>query len=409
MLDMRANTLEIIPQVEPGSAQVEIVARTLISHEPASISTENLQRVRDYRQSVGFEPDRQYPPLGILDSQLWKEGLTEQQWQAKQDQWADLEKEPGSEPFFNELRKLAQSADALTTDDAAKAELCGKVWSMVETTAAYTALREKLFRMAAAPTTCVDAGAQLFNAMGVEVLIAQAYELGAHDLIETELAELARGRWRLDELGRIARERISELVAEGRRFPEFDDAGDLVPHFDAQGQPLLDIDEVEIHMIYPTMLAERLDLPWQSREMMFRAPDVSSEMIGKAYDRVIEKEQGAQLQERLLEQPFWVNYLERSHSQQIRALHVRGEPLLDLQAAQQAWVDSTSAVHKAHWRSEVLRLAGLLGKPDSEVPPSTVLSNDEYYAEMGVIAEQEKALLIKLTGEAIRRAKLQRG
>ena len=409
LLDLRANKLEIVPQVEPGSVQAEIVARTLISHEPASISAENLQRVRDYRQSIGFEPDRRHPPLGILDSRLWKEGLTEQQWQARQDRWADLEKEPGSEFFFNELRKLARSADALTTNEKARAELCRKVWSMVETTAANTALREKLFRMAAAPTTCVDAGAQLFNAMGVEVLITQAHELGAHDLIETELAGLARGKWRLDELGRIARERVGELVAEGRQFPEFDDAGDLVPHFNAQGQPLLDIDEVEIHMIYPTMLAERLDLPWQSREMMFRAPDVSSEMIGKAYDRVIEKEQGAQLQQRLIEQPFWVDYLKREHAGPIQALHARAEPLLDLQAAQQAWVDSTSAVHKVHWRAEILRLAKQLGKPASEVPPGTVMSDAQYYAEMEAIAVQEQALIARLTGEAIGRAKLQRG
>ncbi|APC16111.1 hypothetical protein BLL42_10365 [Pseudomonas frederiksbergensis] len=408
LLDMRANVLEIIPEAEPGSAQAEIIARTLISREPANISAQNLQRVRDYGQSVGFEPNRPQSPRGVMDSRHWADGLSEEQWKGKQDLWADLEGEPGSEPFFNELRKLAQSADAVATDKAAKVELCRKVWSMIEATAGNTALREKLFRMAAAPTTCVDAGAQLFNAMGLEVLIVQAYELGAQDLIETELLELARGKSRLDELGRIARERIGELLEEGHQFPEYDEEGLAITHFDAQGHAVTDIDEVEIHMIYPTLLATRLELPWQSREMAFRVPDVSAEMITDAYLRVLEKEQGPLLQQRLVEQPFWVDYLKRNYPEPFKALHAKGEPLLDLQEAQQAWLDGHTPEQKSHWRSEILRLAKRLGKPESEVKLGTVMSDAQYYAEMEAIATQEKALIGKLTGEAMQRSRLQR-
>lgn len=404
-LDMRDNTLEIVPQVEPGSEQAEILARTLISHGPESISPENLRRVRDYRQSVGFEPDRPSPPQGVLDTQLWKEGLTESQWKEKQDVWADLEREPGSAPFFNELRKLSDSADSQAANEAARVELCEKVWSMVEAAVASTALREKLFRMAAAPTTCVDAGAQLFNAMGVEVLISQAYELGADEL-EARLVTLARGKSRLNELGKVARERIGELLAQGHQFIEFDEDGDLVPHVDAQGEPVEDIDEVEIHMVYPTQLAQRLELPWQSREMRFRANGVTDQMITSAYERVLEKEKGPLLQERLIEQTFWVDYLKRQHSQAFMALRAKGEPLLDLQAAQQAWLDSESTVQKIHWRSEVVRLAKLLGKPDSEVKPGVVMSDAQYFAEMEAIAAQEKALVATLTGAALQRANL---
>jgi hypothetical protein len=405
-LDLSFNKLEVIPQVTPGSEQAEVVARTHISQEPNFISPQNLRRVRDYRQSVGFEPERPSPPAGVLDSNRWKEGLTESQWKEKQDVWADLERVPGSEPFFNELRKLSESADARSADEEARVELCAKVWSMVEATAASTVLREKLFRMAAAPTTCVDAGAQLFNAMGIEVLISQAYDFGA-DEIEPRLLELARGKSRLDELGRIARERVNELIAQGRSYIEFDNEGDLVSHVDAQGQRLEDIDEVEIHMVYPTQLAQRLDLPWQSREMMFRAPDVSQEMITRAYERVLEKERGPLLQERLIEQPCWTDYLKRRHSESIRALHAKGEPLLDLQDAQNAWVKTESAVQKIYWRSEVVRLAKLLGKPDSEVKPGAVMSDAQYFAEMEAIAAQEKALIARLTGEALQRANLQ--
>lgn len=407
-LDLSANILEDIPQVTPGSAEAEVVARTIISHEPLYISDQNLQIIRGYRESVGLEPDRPYPPRGILDSVEWKAGLSDEQWQAKQDVWDSLEHEHGSEPFFRELRKLAQSADALARDESARADLCRKVWEMIEAAAEHSALREKLFRMAAAPTTCVDAGAQVFNAMGTEVLLAQAYELASYDLVETALLELARGKSRLDELGRIARERIGKLLEEGHPFPEYDEEGLAIPHLDAQGHPVTDIDEVEIHMIYPTQLADRLDLPWQSRQMRFQAPDVSAEMIDNAYKRVLEKEQGPLLQARLIEQPFWVDYLKRYYSEPFKALYAKAELLLDLQDAQQAWVDSDSSVHKIHWRSEVVRLAKLLGKPDSEVMPGTVMTDAQYYAEMDTFEAQEKTLIGKLTGEAMQRAKLQR-
>ncbi|PAM83186.1 hypothetical protein CES87_12750 [Pseudomonas sp. ERMR1:02] len=407
-LDLGANVLEEIPQVTPGSAEAEVVARTIISHEPRYISDQNLQIVRGYRESVGLEPDRPYPPRGILDSIDWKAGLSDELWQAKQDVWDSLEHEHGSEPFFRELRKLAQSADALATEESARADLCRKVWEMIEAAAEHSALREKLFRMAAAPTTCVDAGAQVFNAMGTEVLLAQAYELASYDLVETALLELARGKSRLDELGRIARERVGALLEEGHLFPEYDEEGLVIPRFDAQGRPVTDIDEVEIHMIYATQLADRLDLPWQSRQMRFQVPDVSTKMIDDAYKRVLEKEQGPLLQARLIEQPFWVDYLKRYHSEPFKTLYAKAELLLDLQDAQQAWVDSDSSVHKIHWRSEVVRLAKLLGKPDSEVMPGMVMSDAQYYAEMDTFETQEKALIGKLTGEAMQRAKLQR-
>lgn len=407
-LDLSGNEIRNIPQVARGTAQAEIVARTVISEEPAAISAQNLQRVRDYAESVGFDPVRPIPAQGVLDSSRWTAGLTEQQWKAKQNAWADLEREAGSEAFFRELRKLSQSADALSKDEKAKAELCDRVWQMIEAAVANKELRTTLFNMATAPGTCVDASSLLFNTMGVEVLIYQAYELGKIDLTEARLLELARGKSRLDELGKIASERVEALQAEGFHHVEFDELGAPVPHYDAAGNLLDDIDHVEIHLTYPTQLAERLDLPWQSREMAYRATQVTQQMVEDAYVRVLAKEEGSLLQAQLAEQPFWENYLHQVYAQEIKALRARGEQLLDLQAAQQEWLDTDSGVHKIYWRSEITRLAKLLGKPASEVKPGTVMSDAEYTAEMSDLGVREKALMFKLTGEAMQRHKLQR-
>ena len=44
--------------------------------------------------------------------------------------------------------------------------MTAKVWRMLEAMSKNTELRQKLFTLATVPTACVDAGAQLFNAMG---------------------------------------------------------------------------------------------------------------------------------------------------------------------------------------------------------------------------------------------------
>ncbi|KTB67868.1 hypothetical protein AO066_27670 [Pseudomonas fluorescens] len=368
VLDLSANRLDSVPQVDAGSSQANIVARTRISSEPQYISAQNLDVIRGYRQSVGLEPDRPYPPRGVLDSIHWRTGLSDEQWLAKQPVWDSLEHEHGSEPFFNELRKLSESADTLE-EGAAKADLTRKVWTMIETAAAHRALREKLFIMAAAPTTCVDAGAQLFNAMGVEVLVAQAYELVAEDLVERQLLELARGKSRLDELGRIAHGRVSELVAQGRKFPEYDADGHRVTHRDAEGNVMRDIDEVEIYLIYATELAseDKLDLPWQSAQMMFQEPDVTPAMIEQARVRVLALEEGDLLRKSIGEQPFWLGFLKQSNPGPFQALQAEAEAAFDRYAT-----------------SEPAR----------------------FEAEMANLATQDKALVAKLTGQALDRARL---
>ncbi|WAT29423.1 dermonecrotic toxin domain-containing protein [Pseudomonas sp. GXZC] len=367
-LDLSANRLETIPLVEPGSDAAEIIARTTISEEPAFISAENLEQVREYRASVGLDPHRRSPPRGMLDTFSWRTGLDDAQFQHNTDVWELLEEEVGSEPFFDELRKLADSADAVFEDDAARIDLTRKVWEMIEAMANNAQLRERIFSMAAAPTTCVDAGAQVFNAMGLEVLIDQAYDLYATDLIEARLLELARGKSRLDELGRIARARIGELLEQGRKFPEYDADGHRIPHRDSQGNLLRDIDEVEVHMMYPTRLAESLELPWQSRNMMFPEADVSDEMIENARKRVLALEDGPLLQQQIIDQPFWVDFVKRANPESFEAFSRRAEALLDLEDT----------------------------------------SPGSYETGLSSIVADEQAEVLKLTREAMQRAKLQR-
>lgn len=402
VLDMMANPITELPDVAPGSERARILARAVFSRE--MLSPRALSQLRLYMESVGLDPDRQLPPRGTLDSVAWTSGLTEQQWLDKQPLWDAVEESPGAEPFFDELRKLSRSSDMRAP--VYRDGLTAKVWRMLEAMAEDTELRQKLFQMAFAPTTCVDANAQVFNAMGVEVLVQEARMLPDRPLMRQALFDLAKGKSRLDELGRIANARVAELVRQGRRFPLYDEHGDLIPQLDAQGNPLRSIDEVEIHLAYTTGLAERLDLPWQSRSMMFPEDDVTTAQLDDAYNRVLNLEQGDLLHSAIVEQAFWADYVEASYPDEFKALRAKGEALIDLKDAQEQWVadDGLSEAQKQALRTTIETAAGVLGKPLEAVGPGVIMSDDEYYAAFALQKTERIALLRRLTDQEMGRA-----
>lgn len=317
-VNLRLNRLSEIPDVAPGSARAELLARTFVSRGAEWMPADVLQQLRLYTESVGLDPDRAYPPLGLVDSLNWGEGMSEEVLNEKLLIWDTLEDEFNSEAFFNEIRMLTQSADFTASDVSYRAALTAKVWRMLEAMSENAELREQLFAEAVVPSECGDGGVQLFNAMGVKVLVHEAYALRNPALVEAELVELARGKSRLNELGAIARSRVSERIAQGETFRRVAANGDITGH----------IDEVEVHLAYMTELAERLDLPWQARGMLFRnMARVTQEMIDAAGARVLALEAGDLLVDRVLEQPFWQTYLENAYRQEFNdlALKMEGE------------------------------------------------------------------------------------
>ena len=399
-LDLRRNPINQIPEVAPGSFRAELLARTVVSREPQWLSSENLDALKLYIESVGMDPERPYPPRGTVDSGEWSEGISERQWVANQEIWNAVEDEFHSEPFFNEIRRLTQSAD-FNEGGIYREELTAKVWRMLEAMAENSELRTKLFSEAATPTTCVDGGTQLFNAMGVEVLIHEAYSLIRPDLIEPQLLELARGKSRLDELGGIARQRVAERLAAGERFRRVD----------AQGNVTGTIDEVEVHLAYMTDLAERLDLPWQARGMQFRnIAGVTKEMIEAAFERISALEEGDLLRDRILGQPLWRTWLENANKEVLDGFKRRIDATTDLYDALQSRAAGTdfSATDKADLEVKIKALAVESGKSENEFAHGRVMTEEQYAQAMNDIDDQMKAQMSRLTQQAMDRAGLQR-
>lgn len=399
-LNLQRNKLTVIPQVTAGSVGAELVARTVLNREQPWLSPENLDTLRNYIRSVGLDPDRPYPPRGVRDSLDWEEGLTRPDWVAKQEVWNSVEDEFGSVPFFNQIRKLTQSTHFMN-DRVFRVDMTQKLWRMLEAMSKDSELRRNLFVMGRDEVTqCVDAGAQLFNAMGVEVLIHEAYALANPGLVEAELVQLARGKSRLDELSRIAHKVVAERLADGEQFRVLD----------ANGRASGSIDEVEVHLAYMTDLAERLDLPWQSRDLQFRTHSgVTPEMIESAYQRVVELETGDLLRDSIIEQPFWETYIQGSNRSAFKVFRRRIDATTEFYMAleRRSIEPDLSLEAKADLKQELRVLAAELGKPESAFAPGQVMTDEAYAAELNLIDTEMKTLLKTLTQQAMDRAKLQ--
>lgn len=392
------NPLSHIPDVAPGSDKAATVARTYLSVD--DVSREVLERYNLYSESVGIERPRLLPAGVESDSRHWISGLSPDQVATHQALWNLVEEQPGSGPFFDVLRDQARHFELRT--DAFKQDLRGKVWRMLEAITQSAELRDTLFEMAAAPFFCVDAGAQLFNAMGVEVLLHEAYSGPAAE-VGGEILALAKGKVRLDELGRIARARVRELEAQGRQHPEYDASGQRVIHLDSQGRRVRDIDEVEIYLTYTAQLAERLNLPWQYPEMAFPEADVTPAMVERAYVRVKALDEG-DLVDQLLDQPIWTEYVKGAHASAFASVRERILALTELQVAQRDWVEGVGLTEqqRAELRTTIEAAGRLLGKSSDEVAPGRLMSNMVYDIAMDALVAEEREVMYDLTASVSR-------
>ncbi|MFM9381812.1 NEL-type E3 ubiquitin ligase domain-containing protein [Pseudomonas sp. UV AK001] len=385
-LDLGNNPLRYIPEVQPGSDEAYLIARTRVHLE--QLARRARSTYEQYRRSVGLRPSQSYAtvaedlleqwPLSV-DTNLADE--TPGIGAFRPEAWHELASEPGSDGFFQVLQGLTRSADYEQGGEA-RDQLTDRVWRMIDAMDIDTRLREELFLMSTDPEGCEDAGAQLFNSMGIRVLESEARTFSSSpEELERRLVILAKGAARLRQVNEIAR---ADIAAR-------------------QGNP----DEVEVHLAYETGLARRLELPWQSEAMRFRmVAGVSDETIDAAYNRIIDEEAGDRLVKQMLDQPFWDRYLRETWSGELaantRLFQDKANLLIDLQAAQESWVES--ADRSPSLRQTLAELARRLSIPDAVVFTPEKMSQKTFDELLENLGKQEKALNIRLTREAMSRA-----
>jgi hypothetical protein len=418
LLDLRSNPINQIPEVVHGSPNALIVARTRL--DIGELSDINQVLYQRMRRSAGL-PDE--PIVSAVSRQL-EAALDSAGFDAR---WNDMPgfgvdrmslmsellDEPDVQPFISAVLRVEESADYKAGGDL-RDQVFQRMWRMFDAVRIDTELRKKLFTMAVAPVNCADAGAQLFNNMGIEVLASEAISFSTDsEQLAKKLVTLAKDAARLEQVNDVARADIEERTLEHRKR-----LAAVRAEENAQSDNNADVrdpefDEVEIYLAYQTGLSQRLGLPWQSERMLYRPiAGVSEEMIDKAYGTVLTLGEGDGLVDRMLEQDFWEKYLNEKFPVRIevnkRRFMQRYEQLETLRSTQLEWVES-SQFPPAQRTALRDRLEALMVGFDvsdaavfSEQPMSEALY-EQLLVEMGY---EEKALYRQLTREALRKAGL---
>lgn len=291
LADLRGNQLEALPE---GffSAPVRIRNATVLFGNP-------LRREMRERLWMAGEGDGLVVGAGSADGarEQWLAGLHDDLLRERDGQWQGLLAEPGSEAFFSLLGKLLDTAEYRLAPE----HLQGRVWQMIGAAVNNSALRESLFELANAPTTCVDSVVSSFSVLDVHLQVSEAAGRAASADQGGALLDFARRLFRLDRLEAHARK-----VIEQRRL-----LGDTV-------------DEVEVSLAFRVHLGEALQLPGQPRHMQFGdIAAVSEADLLWARQVVEEAEAGAQLADFIARQDFWIDYLRGLHGTDFRRVEGR--------------------------------------------------------------------------------------
>lgn len=400
-LDMRQCPIKTVPQVAPGSDQAFILARARFG----TLRLSDADRIRfgDYRESVGFARQQAYS--GAVEDELshWKPSstapsvfdLSEGYNVHREESWHDVMAEPGATDFFRVIRKQRDSQDY--RDLGARKQLTTRVWQMIDAMALDSQLREELFKQASQPETCADAGSQLFNNMGLKVLVSQAYtESASATVLDDRLVRLARSAARLEKVGDVAR---AEISSQQQKFL-INPAHNTAP------------DDVEVHLAFETGLAKRLELPWQSEGMLFEPRSgVDRAKIETAYDTIIEREKGDGLVNGMVdsfENPFWEQHLRKTYPEQFESndqLFEEKQGLLEeLREAQHTWANNQDMAQTTPLQKKLETLARELNVPEKDVFSGEDMSTSLYNGRVRDMGYARNELARDLTRAAMARA-----
>ena len=397
-----------VPEYPPASQAAQIIARSWLDR--SKLTPDDEQRLVTYRRTAGLDPYRTAPAEGLAASDYWLSNLTPRGRADAQAMWNDLEQEHGSQGFFDVLKLLQPPEHFETAFDEQRyargtQDLIYRVQSLLIAVDRDPQLRERLFSLAATPAYCADAGAQIFNRMGLEVLEANILAdttpagLAAR---ESRLVTLARQKWRLERLNESVREDIRH-----RTTPESE--GGLGQTF---GSGDNQVDEVEVYLAYQTGLKRRLGLPWLSEHMVYRdTADVTPQHLATAYRKIEDLEEGDGLIDGLLQQDFWSDHLEEMHRdafEQRREQRAQaGSDLDDLIAAQEQWhATDVASKRKAQLREQLIDLANKLIIPLDEVLSEETFSQATLERFYEHIQHNYKELGRQLTRQALQKAGL---
>ena len=303
--DLRGNQLTSLPEAF-FAAPARIRSATVLFGNP--LRDEVRERLWQAGEADGLagatlEPD------GVREQ--WLAGMQDLLLRERSEQWHSLRDEPGSDALFTLLGNLLETAEYRL----APIHLRERVWQMIGAAVDSSTLRESLFALANAPTTCVDSVSSSFSRLDVHVQISQARARVGEGDQGTTLLDFARRLFRLERVEQHARQLIDRRRLRGHV-----------------------VDEVEVSLGLRVRLAEALELPGQPRHMQFGDIAALTEQdLTEAKQAVATAEAGPELARYIAGRDFWGEYLRTQHGADFRRIEAqfwdRLESLCEEQAA----------------------------------------------------------------------------
>ncbi|WP_372820967.1 NEL-type E3 ubiquitin ligase domain-containing protein [Pseudomonas parafulva] len=240
--------------------------------------------------------------------------------------WADLFGAGENQALLDKLGLLRESADS----QQQPAYIRKRVWALLEAAGESTELRERLNDVAEQyPTSCGDAGTDAFSALETEVSL-QKISQGNFTL--RDKWTLLRRRYRRELVNNLA-DRIAlarslrkaalqrMLENNGEDIPALDPLDDTaaVPDHALLERP---VDDIEIRLALRQALADELDYPEPSDNMLYRPTAQLSYKVEANVSNEVKRldRDPAQVRQWIVEQPTWQLSLRRASASQFEAV-----------------------------------------------------------------------------------------
>ncbi|WP_339456308.1 NEL-type E3 ubiquitin ligase domain-containing protein [Pseudomonas sp. EA_65y_Pfl1_P120] len=310
---------------------------------------------------------------------LWLGALSASESARRGGIWDELRANPESAAFFTVVSDTTRSAEF--NSDVTRPVLAQRVWNMLEAASESQAIRESLFAAADDRVTCGDGSSVEFMNLESELLGARALELAGVESEEGALVSTGRKLFRLALVDAIAER---DVAARGPGFTE----------------------QVEVILAYRTRLAVSLDLPVQSRDMLFaQQAAVSQADIDNAGAEVQrEMRHAAKEADFFIGRLFWDKHLRTRYPQELEALMKPDLVLIDekstalfdisdLQGEQDAAVDpATRALWQTKHDEAVGRLARLLSMRRDQILVNGSMQSVFFERELKQLGAERRAL-----------------
>jgi len=310
---------------------------------------------------------------------LWLRALPALESVRRGEIWDALKASPESAAYFTVMADITRSAEYNST--VTRPALAQRVWDMLEAASESQAIRESLFAAADDRVTCGDGSSVEFMNLESELLGARALELAGTADAEGALISTGRKLFRLALVDAIAQR---DVAARGPGFTE----------------------QVEVILAYRIRLAVLLDLPVESRDMLFpQQANVSQTAIDRAGVEVQKEAHNADKEAGfLIGRMFWETHLRSRYPQELGALMApdlgpieeKSTALFDisdLQGEQDAAIDPAA---KARWQTKhdeaVDRLAGLLGMHRDQILVNGWMQSVFFERELNQLGAERRAL-----------------